>query len=58
MKITIKTPKPRNPLAIAARQRNAGAHGAHLAQRKQRRTEKQALRSLVTGKKREGEGDA
>lgn len=26
MKIRIKLPKPRNPLALAARQRNAGSH--------------------------------
>lgn len=58
MKLIIKPTKPRNPHAVAARQRNAGAHGAHLARRKQRRTEKQTLRSLVTGQNREGESDA
>lgn len=58
MKTIIKTIKPRNPHAIAARQLNAGAHGAHLAQRKQRRSGKQTLRSLVTSQRREGEDDA
>jgi hypothetical protein len=28
MKITVKTPKPRNPLARAARMRHAGSHRA------------------------------
>lgn len=58
MKLIIGPIKPRNPHAIAAKQRNAGAHGAHLAKRKQRRVEKQALRSLVISHKREGENDA
>ena len=58
MKLIIKPNKPRNPHAIAAKQRNAGAHGTHLARRKQRRTEKQALRSLVIGQRKEGESDA
>lgn len=26
MKLTLKTPKPRNPFALAARRRSAGAH--------------------------------
>jgi hypothetical protein len=26
MKVTLKLPKPRNPLAVAARQRKAGSH--------------------------------
>jgi len=45
----IKTMKPRNPHAVAAKQRNAGAHGAYRAERRQRRMEKQSLRSLVVG---------
>jgi hypothetical protein len=45
----IKSIKPRNPHAVAARLRNAGAHGAYQAGRKQRRVEKQALRSFVIG---------
>ena len=52
----IKAMKPRNPHAVAAKQRNAGAHGAYQAERKQRRMEKQALRSLVVGQDREGKG--
>ncbi len=58
MKLIIKPVKPRNPHVVAAKQRSAGAHGAHLARRKQRRTEKQALRSLVIGQRKEGESDA
>lgn len=49
-----KLMKPRNPHAAAARQRNAGAHGAFQARRRQRRAESQALRSLVTGQDKEG----
>jgi hypothetical protein len=45
----IKTMKPRNPHAVAARQRNAGAHGEFQARRRQRRLEKQMLRSMVAG---------
>jgi hypothetical protein len=52
--MNIKPIKPRNPHAVAARQRNAGAHGAYQAGRKQRRTEKRALRSLIIGQDREG----
>jgi hypothetical protein len=58
MKPVINQSKPRNPHALAARQRAAGAHGAHLARRKQRRTEKQALRALVIGQQKQGESDA
>jgi len=50
----IKSMKPRNPHAVAAKQRNAGAHGAYQAGRRQRRTEKQVLRLLVVGQDREG----
>ncbi|WP_198117721.1 hypothetical protein [Massilia rhizosphaerae] len=53
----IKSMKPRNPHAVAAKQRNAGAHGAYQAERRQRRTEKRALRSLVTGQDRDGKED-
>jgi hypothetical protein len=57
MKLTIKTIKPRNPLALAARQRNAGAHGEYQAERRQRRSEKQSLRMLVAGQRRGGDND-
>ena len=59
MKIIIKTakvPKPRNPLAVLARQRKGGSHEAHLTERHLRRTEKQALLGLIKGRK--GEYDA
>jgi hypothetical protein len=58
MKLTIKTIKPRNPHAVAAKQRNAGAHGEYQAERRQRRSEKQSLRLLVAGQQRGGENDA
>lgn len=54
----IKSMKPRNPHAVAAKQRNAGAHGAYRAERKARRLEKQALRSWVIGQDREGKDHA
>ena len=54
----IKSIKPRNPHAVAARQRNAGAHGAYQAGRRQRRVEKQALRSWVIGQDRDGKDHA
>lgn len=50
----IKSIKPRNPHAVAARQRNAGAHGTYQAERRQRRVEKRVLRSLVIGQDRDG----
>jgi len=41
MKVTIKLPKPRNPLAVLARQRRAGSHQRN---EQSRRTLKQQLR--------------
>lgn len=41
MKITVKLPKPRNPLAVAARQRKAGSHQR---EEQSRRALKQQLR--------------
>lgn len=58
MKITIKLPKPRNPLAIAARQRKAGAHEDLHNARHQRRSEKQALNLMLRGKIRSGDENA
>lgn len=46
MKIIIKTPKPRNPLALAARARRAGAHEDSHNFRSMRRKEKQNLGQL------------
>jgi hypothetical protein len=57
MKLTIKTIKPRNPHALAAKQRNAGAHGEHQKERRQRRSERQSLRLLVAGQRRGGDND-
>ena len=58
MKITIKLPKsakPRNPLAVAAKTRRAGAHQADNPARQTRRAEKQKLHELLAGKKRKGD---
>ena len=58
MKVTIKLPKPRNQLAVAAKWRQAGAHGGYRQERRERRVEKQRLHLLVTGRTREGDDDA
>jgi|APAra7269096613_1048513.scaffolds.fasta_scaffold11320_2 hypothetical protein len=42
MKVTIKLPKPRNPLAVLARQRKAGSHQRD--EQQSRRALKQQLR--------------
>ncbi len=57
MKITIKLPKPRNPLVAPAKQRQAGAHGRYRAERSARRVEKQRLHLLMSGRGREGDAD-
>jgi hypothetical protein len=56
MKIKIALPKPRNPVALPARQRKAGAHGTFNQARQQRRVEKYQLRLMLMGRK--GENDA
>jgi hypothetical protein len=58
MKMTIKLPKPRNPLVAPARARKAGAHAAHNPARRIRRVEKQNLNLLLSGKKKDGGDDA
>lgn len=50
MKLIIKTPKPRNPLVVAARQRKAGAHEGPDSTRRVRRAERQNLQRLVKGR--------
>ena len=59
MKITIKLAKPRNSVVAAAKQRQAGAHGAYRPERRERRVERQRLRLLLSGRvrNREDEGD-
>ena len=57
MKITIKLPKPRNPLVAAAKTRRAGAHQSDKHARQLRRTEKHKLHLLLSGRKLEGLGD-
>ncbi len=52
MKITIKLPKPRNPFALAARQKKAGAHDK--TEKTRRRDARQALQRAI----REARGDA
>ncbi|MBC3884167.1 hypothetical protein [Undibacterium griseum] len=55
MKIQGKLPKPRNPLALAARQRQAGEHGGHQPQRAERRKYKMRLQKLLSGRLKEGD---
>lgn len=43
MKLTLNTPKPRNPFVAAARQRSAGRHGG--MQVRQRQTLRRELRT-------------
>jgi len=58
MKMTIKLPKPRNPLVAPARTRKAGAHAAHNPARRIRRAEKHNLNLLLSGRKKDGGDDA
>ncbi len=54
MKITIKLPKlakPRNPVALPAKQRKAGSHEAYNPQRHERRVAKQKLRLHLMGRR-------
>jgi hypothetical protein len=53
MKITVKLPKPRNPLVALARVRKAGAHAAFNPARRVRRLEKQKLSQVLSGRKNE-----
>jgi len=56
MKIRVKLPKPRNPLAVLVKQRHGGAHGAAQPARAERRKYKQRLHGVVSG--RSGSDDA
>ena len=58
MKITVKLPKPRNPLVAPARTRKAGAHASFNPARRARRIEKQKLNQALSGRKTEGDYDA
>lgn len=58
MKVTVKMPKPRNPLVAPARSRKAGAHASHNPARRLRRVEKHHLRLTLSGRKTEGGDDA
>lgn len=51
MKITLKLPKPRNPFALAARQKKAGAHDN--TEKSRRKQANQALQKAI----REGRDD-
>lgn len=50
MKIRVKLPKPRNPLAVLVKQRKGGAHGAAQPARAERRKYKQRLHSVLSGR--------
>lgn len=58
MKVTIKVPKPRNPLVAPARTRKAGAHAPYNPARQERRIAKQKLGSLRSGQKSMEDYDA
>ncbi|WP_157406701.1 MULTISPECIES: hypothetical protein [unclassified Janthinobacterium] len=57
-KIKITLPKPRNPLAVAAKSRRAGSHQGEQPQRLARRAEKHQLHLLLAGRKGAGGDDA
>jgi len=46
MKMTLKTTKPRNPFAVPAAQRSAGAHRNGSARQRQQRDLRSELRQL------------
>ncbi|MFC5473306.1 hypothetical protein [Paraherbaspirillum soli] len=58
MKITIKLPKPRNPLVAAAKLRQAGRHDSFNPARRERRLQKQNLQLLLSGRGRKDDPDA
>jgi hypothetical protein len=58
MKVTIKLPKPRNPLVVPARSRKAGSHASTNPERRARRVGKYKLHLLLSGKKTEDDYDA
>ena len=55
VKIKITLPKPRNPLAVAAKSRRAGSHLGEQPARAARRAEKHNLHLLLSGRKREAD---
>lgn len=52
---TIKAPKPRNPLVVAAKFRKAGAHDGGNPARAARRAAKHGLLQWLTGRKSDQE---
>jgi hypothetical protein len=58
MKITVKLPKPRNPLVVPARNKKAGSHDSYRPERRARRVEKYKLHLLLSGKRKEEDYDA
>jgi hypothetical protein len=58
MKVTIKLPKPRNPLVAPARTRKAGAHASFNPARQTRRIAKHKLGQLLSGRKSMEDYDA
>jgi hypothetical protein len=57
IKLQITLPKPRNPVALQARQRKAGMHQSDNPARHARRVEKQKLRLMLLGRDTEGNMD-
>lgn len=53
MKIVTKAVKPRNPVAVPARQRHAGKHDSYRPERSQRRTARQEIVAYLAGKRDE-----
>ncbi len=53
MKIKIPAIKPRNPVALPARQRKAGSHAGDNPRRGERRAAKQELRLHLMGRRGE-----
>ena len=51
MKIKVPTLKPRNPVALPARQRKAGSHDSYNPRREERRIAKQELRLHLLGRR-------
>jgi hypothetical protein len=57
IKLQINVAKPRNPIALSARQRRAGAHQPDNLPRHERRIQKQQLRHFLLGRNKNREMD-
>jgi hypothetical protein len=58
MKITVRRPKPRNPLVVAAAKRKAGSHAPSKGGQRKRAAEElsKEVAALKPGRKGRGEG--